>query len=185
MPPRHLKVCLLAVFIFIYIAEMSFHCIHPCNGSYGTRPGLSRHQNGCPIFRTAQALKIENRRLMKSKVPSSIALGGKATSAATSLDARKARISHQGSKFLVSSLAACEVMSRMNNNGLCTSHPVVTPRIPVTTVFKSLEPLHLWSPHTSNLQSCTRQRISSLFLRHFLQRHFPTLGDLRDTLEFL
>lgn len=173
MPPRHFQVRLLAVWIYIYIAVMSFSCIHPCNGSFGTRPGLTRHQNGCPVFRTAQALKIEHRRLIKSKVPSSMTpLEGKAPSASMSLDARKARISQQGPKFVVSSLAACEVRAKMTDNVSCTSHQVAL-LVSVAIVAKFWGPLlYLQCPYlrVSNLQPCTcRPKISFPFLCHFLQ----------------
>lgn len=93
MPPRLSQVRLLVVvLIYIYITVMSFSCIHPCKGNFLTRPGLSRHQNSCLIFRTAQALKIENRRLIQNKAPIS------------TLKARKIRITFRGSEISVSSL---------------------------------------------------------------------------------
>lgn len=51
-----------AAFALFSLVEMSFSCTSPCNGTYTTKPGLNRHQYNCPIYRTSQALKIEQRR---------------------------------------------------------------------------------------------------------------------------
>lgn len=110
--PRLLQVCLLVALI-----SMSFSCVQPCKGDYGTRPGLSRHQINCPIFRTSQALKIEHRRAMQIRKPHQLSdsSGGLKVSnkfRSTKLATRKSRIEHQGSNGLLVSLS-------VNQNGWC------------------------------------------------------------------
>lgn len=46
---------------------MNYVCVRPCKSSFSNRAGLTRHQNGCTIFATAQALKLEQRRVVAAK----------------------------------------------------------------------------------------------------------------------
>lgn len=66
MPPGGISFSyhLLVVFALILfsLVEMSFSCTPPCKGAFAAKQGLVRHQYGCPIYRTSQALKIEQRR---------------------------------------------------------------------------------------------------------------------------
>jgi hypothetical protein len=56
-------IALLTTFI-VALLFMSFTCTRPCKASFSTRGGLSRHRNQCAVFRTSQALKFEQRRIL-------------------------------------------------------------------------------------------------------------------------
>lgn len=134
--PRLSQHCILVVLISIFLAAMAFSCVHPCKGDFATRPGLTRHQNNCLIFRTSQALKIEHRRIMRNqphRSPSGSASKG-SDGTVTKLGIRKARIGHQGSEFPVSSfkLTICTMINSDSNNSLNSCQaPPLTPVTPV------------------------------------------------------
>jgi hypothetical protein len=57
------------VFIFaaaIFVLMSPYTCYHPCPFSSMARPGLTRHQQHCAIYGTAQALRMEQRKVHKS-----------------------------------------------------------------------------------------------------------------------
>lgn len=60
--------CSLAVVCTLLVVLMSFACITPCNGSFSSRAGLLRHQNGCTVFRTSQELQLQQRRVTAAKL---------------------------------------------------------------------------------------------------------------------
>lgn len=41
---------------------MQFTCAKQCTAQFSSQRGLSRHRNGCPIYKTAAALRAERRR---------------------------------------------------------------------------------------------------------------------------
>src|ERR1700679_342741 len=71
----------VANLILISVILMPFLCIGLCKREFANQAGLSRHQNGCEVYQTSQALKLERRRAVFHRTKT---LGG--------LDARKARI---------------------------------------------------------------------------------------------
>jgi hypothetical protein len=67
---------------------MLFACTFPCNHSFASRGGLNRHHNRCPIYRTSQELKLQQRRVAAVE-------GQKETLGAYgALDTRKAHINN-------------------------------------------------------------------------------------------
>jgi hypothetical protein len=63
------------------VPGMVYTCVTSCKTNFSTAGGLNRHQNSCAVYKTAQALKIEQRRAGKQKVQPK-----------DKLDVRKARI---------------------------------------------------------------------------------------------
>jgi hypothetical protein len=82
---RLLPTHFLVTISLVTAALMLFSCIAPCGSSYATKPGLNRHQNACSVFRTSQALKIEQRRATKKRL-------SEATDEVKKLGTRKARV---------------------------------------------------------------------------------------------
>lgn len=46
---------------------LMFSCVAPCESTYHTQKSLHRHQNKCEIFFAVQAVRLEQRREMKSR----------------------------------------------------------------------------------------------------------------------
>ena len=56
--------------VFLISLAMTHACSRPCQFSSTARAGLTRHQTQCPIYRTAQSLRMEQRRAKTiNKVP--------------------------------------------------------------------------------------------------------------------
>ena len=49
----------------LFLAMSPYACSHPCQFSSTARPGLTRHQQQCVIYKTAQTLRMEQRRAWK------------------------------------------------------------------------------------------------------------------------
>ena len=82
MKPTSFHILLaVANLALVSVLLMPFICIGLCKREFANQAGLSRHQNGCEVYRVSQALKVERRRAVFHRAK---ALGG--------LDARKARI---------------------------------------------------------------------------------------------
>lgn len=47
---------------------MQFVCTQPCDAKFSSRRGLTRHHDGCPIYKTAAALRTEQRHASKVKM---------------------------------------------------------------------------------------------------------------------
>lgn len=82
------KLLILAIII------MQLNCVHPCDGSFSSRAGLTRHQNACQLYRTSQILKQEQRRARHALMPK-VKLKARSKPAGKSLDIRKSRINAQ------------------------------------------------------------------------------------------
>lgn len=59
---------LICIWIIFILGCMAFSCVPPCQGSFSTRGGLSRHQNGCTTFQTSQELKLQRRRMTSTQI---------------------------------------------------------------------------------------------------------------------
>lgn len=106
---RHSLITTLVVLILLnIILSMNFPCVLGCNNSYGTKPGLTRHQNNCAVYRTSQALKIERRRATQRLLddpatsPAGIVPGPSTrTTTARLTDARSNRARHLNSTSVI------------------------------------------------------------------------------------
>ncbi|KAF9455661.1 hypothetical protein BDZ94DRAFT_615966 [Collybia nuda] len=47
---------------------MPFACTLPCKSSFSSRGGLTRHQNVCQTFQTAQELRLEQRQATSAQI---------------------------------------------------------------------------------------------------------------------
>jgi hypothetical protein len=66
LPMRVLVVLLLSIIATtIFLLMAPYTCPHPCDFSSVARPALTRHQQHCAIYRTAQALRMEQRKIHK------------------------------------------------------------------------------------------------------------------------
>ena len=124
-----MRAIFLPVILFVLLA-MVYPCTHPCKFFSHVRGGLTRHQTQCPIFRTAQALRIEQRRAHKA---------GPEEQPVSNLEDRKERIEARSSavRFSVSFIV------HNNNSSNRSPRPVeVTPFLVVAPML--FLPLHCY-----------------------------------------
>lgn len=112
---HRISLCLWVAFVLFSLAAgftMPFSCKPPCKGTYTTKPGLNRHQNSCIVFRTSQALKIEQRRLGVAQSKTHVQGAAKVNT----LYFRKGRIAAGSRAEPVSLLFYCSKIIRINTN---------------------------------------------------------------------